>query len=186
MIFINYRTSDESMAAGLLKSELSRHFTPENVFLAGTDISAGTDFEQELLARVRGSRVLLATIGTRWLTAPGRSTPPSLRSEEDWVRREIAEAIRLGVRVIPILVGATERLTDADLPADIAAMRTFQHLRLRHDNLNYDLARIVDELTRLMNPAGPGGSTPAPVHMTANARGKSKVFQSAGDQVFYR
>jgi hypothetical protein len=96
--------------------------------------------------------VLLVVVGSRWLTAPdpcggGRAVD----NPGDWVRREVAEALVQGARVIPLLIDDTERLTHARLPLDIDQLRRCQYLRLRHDNVDYDIARIVDSLARYRN-----------------------------------
>jgi hypothetical protein len=57
------------------------------------------------------------------------------------------------VRVIPILVDDTDRLTDARLPTDISRLSRCQYLRLRHNDLEYDLACIVAGLEAVIGRA---------------------------------
>ena len=116
------------------------------MFHAGTTIRPGDNFEVRLLEGVRRAAVLLAVIGPRWLTSVHPSGGSFLDHDTDWVRREIAEAFAQDVRVVPILVDDTERLTNARLPSDIRALSRCQYLRMRHNDLEYDLARIVDSL----------------------------------------
>jgi hypothetical protein len=149
-IFINFRGQDEPGFAALLQRELSRTFGRHEVFYAGTTIQPGDDFQVQLLQGVRRAAVLLAVIGPRWLAAPHPLGGRALDCDTDWVRREIAEAFASDVRVIPILVDDTERLTDAWLPTDISALSRCQYLRLRHSDLEYDLARIVDNLQAIV------------------------------------
>lgn len=149
-IFINFRAQDEPGYAALLDRELSRSFGRAAVFFAGTSISPGDDFMARLDEGVRRAVVLLAVIGPRWLSATHSSGRRYLDRDDDWVRREIAQAISHDIRVIPILVGDTERLTDVPLPRDIGALSRCQYLRLRHDNVDYDLARIHDSLHRVI------------------------------------
>jgi TIR domain len=160
-IFINFRAQDEPGFAALLQRELSRTFGRSAVFHAGTTIRPGDDFEVRLLDGVRRAAVLLAVIGPRWLTAVHSPGVRLLDRDTDWVRREIAEAFAQDVRVVPILVDDTERLTNARLPSDISPLSRCQYLRLRHNDLEYDLARIVGSLVRLtggrqpVTPLGP-------------------------------
>src|SRR5712691_9725484 len=101
-VFINYRGVDSRSYGALLYTELSRHFGEDLVFLDSESIPAGADFAEELLARVRGCRVLLAVIGPRWLTTVGAGGR-RIDDPADWVRRELVEALTAGVRVIPVL-----------------------------------------------------------------------------------
>src|SRR5262249_57040365 len=79
-IFINYRGDDSHSYGALLHAELSRYFGPDLVFLDSASIPAGADFVQQILARVRQARAVLAVIGTHWLTATG---PGSERRLDD-------------------------------------------------------------------------------------------------------
>jgi hypothetical protein len=186
-IFINYRTGDEQGAAVLLKQALSGQFGDDEVFLATGMITPGSDFERELLRRVRGSEALLAIVGSGWLSAAHSSGGRALDQSADWVRREIAEAFNCGVRVVPVLIDQAERLTDATLPDDIAALCRCQYLRFRYDDFQYDLDRIVEEVVRCVPSLRRGESgepaDPLAVKMKAQATGHGRVYQAAGDQV---
>ncbi|MGH3792738.1 MAG: hypothetical protein ACRDQ9_18475 [Pseudonocardiaceae bacterium] len=48
---------------------------------------------QELLGRVRTAPVLLAVVGPRWLTATDPTGRRRIDDPDDWVRRELAEAL---------------------------------------------------------------------------------------------
>jgi hypothetical protein len=50
-------------------------------------------------------------------------------------------------------VDDTDRLTDARLPTDISRLSRCQYLRLRHNDLEYDLARIVASLEAVIGHA---------------------------------
>lgn len=187
-IFINYRTADEPTAAVLLKRELSEHLGAGNVFLAIGMIPAGDDFERELLRRVRDATVLLVVMGQRWLNAPGAGGGRAVDDDRDWVRREIAEALATGVRVIPVLIGSTPRLTDAPLPADIAQLTRCQFLRFRPDDYEADLATIIAAVSEAggITPAQPTVTDGHPVIMTAHATDHGTIYQAGRDQVIDR
>jgi tetratricopeptide (TPR) repeat protein len=140
-VFINYRGVDSRSYGALLYTELSRHFGAETVFLDSESIQAGADFAEELLARVRGCRVLLAVIGPRWLTTAGAGGR-IIDDPADWVRRELVEALDAGVRVIPVLTDDAVLPAEADLPAEIAGLGRCQYRRLRHREATTDLTRL--------------------------------------------
>jgi hypothetical protein len=150
-IFINYRNDDEAATASLIDHELSRRFGSDQVFRASKSIRKGEDYVRDLLKAVRDSQVLLAVIGSRWLTAVDEQGRKCLDNETDWTRREILEAFKYGVRVIPILVGRTQPpLRPADLPPELARLAKFQYHRVDHRNSEANLRELGDELAELV------------------------------------
>src|SRR5262249_34777541 len=147
VVFINYRGTDSYSYGALLHAELSRHFGPDLVFLDSESIPAGADFVEQILGRVRRARVVLAVIGTHWLTATGPGGKRLLDDPADWIRRELVEAFAAGVRVIPVLTDGADMPTEADLPADLALLARCQYRRLRHRDASADLDRLVGDLT---------------------------------------
>jgi hypothetical protein len=150
-IFINYRTGDEEASARLIDQELSRRFGSDRIFRASKSIPPGEDYVRELLTAVRDSEVLLAVIGSRWLTAVDERGRNRLHDESDWIRREILEAFEHGVRVIPVLVGPTlPRLDPSGLPPELARLTDCQYRRLDHRSSGADLHTLGDELAKLV------------------------------------
>jgi hypothetical protein len=148
-VFINYRTEDEPFGAALVDHELSARFGSDQVFRASKSIRPGDDFAQAIIAAVRHAAALLVIIGPRWLTATDDSGQRRLDLSDDWVRLEIAEALRHRVRVIPLLVNVDMPLP-GDLPPDITALARCQYLRLHHRNSRHDINRLADELFDLI------------------------------------
>lgn len=144
-VFINYRTGDGHATAALIERELSARFGGERVFRASKSIRPGTRYAEELLASVRGSSVLLAVVGAAWADAP------QLGRRDDWVSREILEALRIGVRVVPVIEGrGTPNLRADRLPGKLAELARVQSLRLDLRNADGDLRRIGDEVADLV------------------------------------
>lgn len=148
-VFINYRGEDSHICGALLYNELAHRFGEHQVFLDCESIPAGADYVRELLDRVRSARVVLAVIGPGWLTATDADGRRRIDDPDDWIRRELVEAFRAGVRVIPVLTDEVTPPTEADLPADIAALSRCQARELRRRASVADLARLVDDLIDL-------------------------------------
>lgn len=131
--------------ATLLYQELTNRFGDDAVFLASTSIHPGDDFAKAIYRNLRQCTVLLAVIGKRWIEfgSVGRDVPDGTF---DWVHTEIAEAFRLGVRVIPILIDDAELPAETALSADIAALSRCQYARLRHYSSRADLALLIEQL----------------------------------------
>lgn len=148
-VFISYRGEDSQSYGALIYHELSRRFGLDQVFLDSESISAGEDFVEVLLGRLRRCSVVLAVIGPRWLTSTDEAGRRRIDSPEDWIRHELIEAFAQGLRVIPILTDNVEIPAESELPTDIAALSRCQYLRLHHRNAGHDLARIAEELAGL-------------------------------------
>jgi hypothetical protein len=156
-VFINYRTGDGDRTADALDRELSHRFGEDRVFLAAKSIRPGRLFPRELITAVRRSAVLLAVIGPGWVASPG------LRDADDWVRKEILEALSCAIPVIPVLDGRRiERLRPEDLPPELAEIAEAQSLRLDNKNGGADLTRIGDRLAELVPSLGDADRLAAP------------------------
>lgn len=142
MVFLNYRVREQSGYASLIYRELAQRFGAERVFMASRSLRPGDDFTERILATLRRCDVLLAVMGSRWLTHLGDYT-------DDWVRREIREAFEAGLRVIPVLIEGTDPPVFGDLPDDIAKLARCQYVRVRHHSLDTDLAHLVSELLQV-------------------------------------
>jgi hypothetical protein len=151
-VFVNYRGKDSHSYGAMLYNVLAYWFGADQVFLDAESIPAGADYVTELLQRVRSARVVLAVIGPRWLTDTDHTDPARCRQIDDpadWIRRELVEAFTHGVKVIPVLVDNAVVPTEAELPADIAALSRCQARPLRRRESSTDLARIADDLAAL-------------------------------------
>jgi len=148
-VFINYRAREQAGYAALLARDLAARFGQGTIFSAPQSILPGDDFASEILSNLRMCTVLLALIGPNWV-AIGRRPRPVVGGEADWVHREIAEALALRIRVIPILVDDARMPAEGELPADIAALARCQFLRLNHRSIEDDLAHLAREVGRIV------------------------------------
>ncbi|MFE2378274.1 TIR domain-containing protein [Streptomyces sp. NPDC059398] len=136
-VFINYRTGDGEETATTLERELSGRFGSRRIFRASKSIEPGALFDDELLRAVRRSSVLIAVVGGQWAAAP------ELRDPKDWVRKEILEAFRCSLHVVPVLVGRrTERLRADELPRALAKLARCQSVRYDTQDADAGLRRI--------------------------------------------
>jgi TIR domain len=145
LIFINYRRRDEAYAAALLDEKLSKYFGSNFIFRASRSISAGADYEISILHAIEHCQVMLVVIGPNWSSALLNG---SADIRDDWVRREISEAFKREIPVIPILLTGTVRLCEDDVPPDIARLARSQYLRFDYRNFEEDSRRIAHELGR--------------------------------------
>lgn len=137
-VFISYRSRDGGFAAGLLYRGLVAEFGADEVFYAARVIPAGGFFDEALVAALRDCDALLAVIGPHWLTAADDQGNRKLDRPDDWVRREISEALARQIPVIPLLVDGAKPPTAGQLPADISDLARCNVLRLAHEHGEQD------------------------------------------------
>jgi hypothetical protein len=142
LIFLNYRSSDDTAAVELLDRELTARLGEHAVFRDHRSMGPGTYYVADLIEKAKRCRVMLVLIGPRWEQIHGHR----LLDDDDWVRREIAAALAHRVRVIPVLVGARGMLRCGDLPEDIRRLASLQVLTLKHRYTDPDVRALVDEL----------------------------------------
>lgn len=155
-IFINYRTGDESFAAVTLDRSLSARFGAENVFRDSRSIPPGQDFPPVLWQGLADSAVLIVVIGPHWLD------DARLHRPGDFVRQEIEWALRLGKRIMPVLVGGVAKPAAEDLPESIRPVVDRQYRRIHARSAEADVRAVVDDLAAALGepvadePADPG------------------------------
>ena len=162
-IFINYRRQDSEGYVGRLYDHLAQHFPPENLFMDVTNIEPGEDFVQALEAAVAECAVFIAIIGPQWLAAADENGQRRLEQENDFVRLEIASALRQNKLIIPVLVGRAQMPSPADLLEDIAPLARRNAVELSHQRFAYDVEQLVERIKNAV-PASNASpkSTPAP------------------------
>lgn len=125
-IFISYRREDTSGESGRLKDKLEQIFGKENIFYDVETLEAGLNFDESIAKALSESKVLLAMIGPHWMKVVDAKGMSRLQKPDDWVRKEIAEALKRDLRVIPVLVNGAEMPDLKDLPQEL------KELSLKH------------------------------------------------------
>ena len=100
-IFVNYRRDDERAMAARVRDRLASVFGAGNVFMDVDNLLAGQRFDKELEKALVQTDVFLAVIGPRWMEL---LTARQASGERDYVREEIAGALKRGIVVIPVLI----------------------------------------------------------------------------------
>lgn len=148
-IFISYRGDDSLTTADLIYRHLTDPFGSDQVFLDCQSIRAGMDFVDELRGRILTSSVLLVVIGPHWLTFTGKGGRRRIDDPGDWVRREILDAFRYGLRVIPVLLDGVTLPAEDELPGDIAGLSRRQYVQLRRGYTKVDLPFLVERIIEI-------------------------------------
>lgn len=156
-IFINYRRDDVPGDARSIREALAARFGKANVFMDVDNLLAGQRFDIELDKALAQCGVLIAVMGPRWmdqLTARARS------GDRDYVREEIAVALRRGITVIPVRAGREGAMAPVPqpdaLPADIRDLVLHQKQDVAHERFGRDIAQLIEAIDVIQN----GGRTP--------------------------
>jgi hypothetical protein len=158
-IFISYRRSDAAGHARALHEYLSGRFGDEQIFFDRDKIEGGDHFPERLRQGVEGCAVLLALIGPDWLDVKAADGRRRLDDPGDFVRQEVALALKRGKKVIPLLFDDTPVLPADRLPRVLKALAKRHAMPLRGNALEYQTKRR--ELVRLLASV-PGVPKPLP------------------------
>jgi PAN domain/TIR domain len=145
-IFINYRRDDAPGVAGRLFDYLALRYSREELFMDVDAMKPGIDFAKQLDTQVSQCHVLLAVIGPRWLEAHDHAGHRRLDSDKDYVRIELASALKRDIAVIPVLVDGAVMPPEESLSEDLKPLARRHALELRHTRFNSDADAVVHAL----------------------------------------
>ena len=174
-IFVSYRHGDSAGYAGHLFADLRDRYGAGRVFEDVDSIEPGATFPAFIDHVLESCQVLIAVIGRSWLAAPD-SKGRRLDDPTDWVRIEIAAALRRNIPVIPVLVGGAAMPQAAELPTVLAALANRQAIEISDSRWDYDIARLFEVLDRRVGPALP--VTTGSVVGSGTAGGSGKLIGS--------
>jgi TIR domain-containing protein len=136
-VFIGYRREDQG-DAGRMYELLASYFGPERVFIDTATIRPGDPFPATIAAAIRDCKVLVALITPHWHLG--------LDAEDDWVRRELEEAIAAGRPIVPLLMHGNPAPRRGELPAQLAELADLHALALSDADFRGDMARLIRAL----------------------------------------
>jgi hypothetical protein len=152
-IFVSYRREDASYPAGRLYDRLQSRFTAEKLFMDVDSLAPGVDFVEALVRSVGGCDVLIAVIGKRWLSSSDEEGNRRLDNPEDFVRVEVATALKRGIRVIPVLVEGAPMPRSRELPDDLKALVRRNALEVSHNRFSADSERLIAAVEQVLESA---------------------------------
>jgi hypothetical protein len=152
-IFLSYRRDDTAGHAGRMYDRLNARF-PGRVFMDVVGLEPGTDFVSEIEAAVGSCQVLIALIGKQWLTITDQAGRRRLDRADDFVKLEIATALRRDIRVVPVLVGDAVFPPAESLPKHLAPLSRRHALKITDTNFDHDVERLIRTLERELGKSG--------------------------------
>jgi hypothetical protein len=151
-VFVSYRRDDSKHAAGRLSERLDERF---KLFMDIDEIQGGAVFPAVVRKAVDEADVLLAVIGSEWLTLTAASGGRRIDQAGDWVAEEIGSALRRGTPVIPVLVDGARMPSSEELPPALADLPNRQAMRIAHESFAADSARLIQTIESIVSEAKP-------------------------------
>ena len=149
-IFINYRRGDDPGFTGWLRERLEDVFAADHLFMDVDSIAPGLDFVSVLEDQVDKCDVFLAVIGPRWLDARDETGNRRLDNPDDFVRIEIESGLKLGKRIIPVLVNNADMPRAEHLPAGLKPLARRNAVRLTHERFKADAQGLIKALEKAL------------------------------------
>ena len=151
-VFVSYRRDDSKHAAGRLSERLDERF---KLFMDVDQIQGGAVFPAVVRKAVDEADVLVAVIGSEWLTLTAASGGRRIDQAGDWVAEEIGSALRRGTPVIPVLVDGARMPSSDELPPALADLPNRQAMRIAHESFAADSARLIQTIESMVSEAKP-------------------------------
>ncbi len=169
-IFISYRRGDSEGQARALSLELANYVGDKAVFMDVDSIALGRDFRQSLHDSLESCDAFLALIGPSWLDSKDAAGKRRLDDPTDFVRQEIATALKRNIPVTPVLLQDAQMPAEQSLPDDLKDLAFRNGFELSHTRWRSDVREMAQRLGL--------GSAAAP----AEARAASPAKPIALDQ----
>jgi hypothetical protein len=116
-------------------------------------IDLGEDFVEAIETTVGRCDVLIAVIGNNWLNTKDERGSRRLDNPEDFVRMEIATALKRKIRVIPVLVDGAVMPSSTDLPDDLKLIVRRNALRITGTSFDGDCQRLAATIRLVLQKA---------------------------------
>jgi len=146
-IFMSYRRADDRHFIGRLHDRLCEAFGDDKVFRDIDSIPAGTNFRNVILRTLNEVDAVVAVIGPNW----ARTSSGEQATSTDYVFLELAEALKYGKPVIPVLIETTPMPTAASLPEDMRMLGDIEAISVLGDPaFRRDSARLIEAISRIV------------------------------------
>jgi hypothetical protein len=149
-VFISYRRDESAGYAGWIADSFEEYFGEDKVIRDIDVLESGLDFSEAIERALESSEVLVAVIGKHWLTATDAAGQRRLENPDDYVRVEIATALKRNMRVIPLLVQEAGMPSADELPDDLAPLTRRSAFELHDSSWREEIQRLITSLDRVL------------------------------------
>jgi pterin-4a-carbinolamine dehydratase len=149
--FISYRREDSAALAQALYLQLRSRFGSGQLFMDVNSIPPGSRWPGRITSQLERATVVLALMGAEWLKASDEYGRRRLDDAGDWVRLELATALRQRTPVLPVVIGSDVPVPPPKaLPDALARLPMHQAVRLHSDAGSWlaEMTSLSDHLLR--------------------------------------
>lgn len=150
-IFINYRQDDSPWNSLALYQELLKHFSKDTIFKDFNTITPGADFVESIENALETCDVLLVLIDENWMTIEDKKGNRRIKDPNDFVRLEIAVALKRNIPVIPILFENAKLPLADELPEDLKNLAQRQSIEIGKTRFESDVKRLVEAIRKSLS-----------------------------------
>ena len=159
-VFISYRREDSQGEARALFQDLVARLGRDAVFMDVDSIALGRDFRDVLQDRLATCDLMLVLIGREWLAGKDSAGRRRLDDPGDFVRLEIAAALKRKIPTTPLLLQGAQMPTAEQLPKDINDLAYRNGFELSHNRWESDVQELVKRLGLSTQTDASTGATP--------------------------
>ena len=152
-VFVSYRRKDTAGYAGRLCEHLCGVFGADNIFFDVQDIAPGQDFVDSIEKTISACHAVVVVIGPEWV-----ADLKARAGAEDFVRQEVAAALRRQTPVFPVLVGGATMPAATELPEALAPLSRRQALEIRDARFDDDVKLLVSALQQVSGAVPPAAA----------------------------
>ncbi len=148
-IFISYRRDTSQYKADALYDAIKPYVEDfkTDIFIDVDNIPYGVDFVEHLENRVSQCDILLAVIDSSWVDVVDPETGlKRLDNPDDFVRVEIASALKRGIPVVPLLYDGAPLPLETALSEDIRELVRRNGVQLNRQSFQTDVMRLMKGL----------------------------------------
>lgn len=145
-VFLSYRRSDSEAFAQMLYYCLTREVDGIQLFRDNDTLQPGMVYSEVIEQNIANCDALVLLIGKKWLKAKDKDGRLRLHDDDDWVRLEIAAALRHDKRIIPCLIDGARMPANEELPQDLQAMTRRHAMELSQKGFERDVRPLVETL----------------------------------------
>jgi hypothetical protein len=161
-VFLSYRREDSAGQARALFQDLTAKLGKGAVFMDVDGIALGRDFREVLQERLATCDLMLVLIGRDWLSGKDASGRRRLDDPADFVRLEIAAALKRNIAITPLLLQGAQMPAAEQLPENIRDLAYRNGFELSHNRWESDVQELMKRLGLAAAPeAAAAGAAPA-------------------------
>ena len=142
---------------GRIFDRLVAEFGRDRIFKDVNSIPAGVkDFVEEIQQQLQSAKVMLAVVGSSWLSARDPTGRRRLDDKDDFVRIELKWALeKKEVSVVPVLLDDASMPNAASLPNVLKRFSKCQAVRVRADpDFERDVQSLLVEIRACLTRSG--------------------------------